>query len=96
MGVHEENKSEERIPLKVWKMLTPKDRLAMKSGEEMKISLVRDGGAKENKSGGGKFSSQHKKTYNKFQRFNQTEGKKNDPYFMKVSMNLSWGAVTPL
>ena len=34
-------------------MLTPKDRLAMKSGEEMKISLVRDGGAKENKSGGG-------------------------------------------
>ena len=64
-------------------MLTPKARLAMKSGEEIEIGLVRDGSAKENKREGGKLSSQHKNTRNKFLRFTQTEGKKNDPYFMK-------------
>ena len=53
LGGHEEKRSEGRIPLKVWKILTPEARIAMKSGEEVKIGLVRDGSAKENKRGGG-------------------------------------------
>ena len=32
MGDHKENKPEKRIPLNVWRMLTPKARLVMKSG----------------------------------------------------------------
>ena len=88
---HEENKSEERISHKVWKMLTPKAWLEMKLGEEVKIGLVRDGSAKENKRGGGKLSSQHKKTRNKFLQFTQTEGKKNDPAYMKGLNELIMG-----
>ena len=49
----------------------------------MKIGLVRDSSVKENKCGGGKLSSQHKKIRNKLLKFTQTDGKKNDPYFMK-------------
>ena len=83
MGGHEENKYDERIPLKVWNMLTPEVRLAMKSGEEVKLGIVRDGGAKENKRVGGELSLQHKKIRNKFLRFTQTDGRKTDPVFMK-------------
>ena len=36
LGDHEEaNKSEDRIPLKVWKMMTPEARISMRSGEEV-------------------------------------------------------------
>ena len=83
MGGHKENNSDERITLKVRKMLTPKDRLAMKSGEEVKIGIVRDGGAKENKRGGGKLSLKHKNIRNTFLCFNQTDGRKTEPAFIK-------------
>ena len=34
LGDHEDaKKSEDRIPLKVWKMMTPESRIAMRSGE---------------------------------------------------------------
>ena len=56
-GGHEgEKKSEERIPLKVWKMLTPEARISIWSGEEVNIGLVRDGVVKEIKRGGGNIS----------------------------------------
>ena len=54
LGGHEDKKnSEECIPLKVCKILTPKARIAMKSGEEVKIGIFKDGSAKETKHGGG-------------------------------------------
>ena len=40
-GHEDEKKSEEHIPLKVWKMLTPESRIAMRSGEEVNIGLVK-------------------------------------------------------
>ena len=91
MGGHEENNTDERISLKVWKMLTPKARLDNKSGEEVKIGLVRDGFAKENKCRGGKLSSQHKKIRNKFLCFTQTDGRETDPDFMKYLDELIQG-----
>ena len=42
----EDSRLEERTPLKVWKMLTPEDRLAINNGGEAKIGIVKDGGAK--------------------------------------------------
>ena len=56
MGGQEEIRSEERIPFKVWKMLTPKASLAIKNGGEAKIGIVKEGGAKENKRGRGELS----------------------------------------
>ena len=57
LGGHEdEKKSEEYIPLKVWKIITPESRIAMKSSEEVKIGLVKDVSAKDNKHGGGQMS----------------------------------------
>ena len=63
----------------------------MKSCEEVKIGLVRDGSAKESKREGGKLYSQHKKTHNKFLRFTKTEGKKNDPAYIKGLNKLIMG-----
>ena len=84
LGGHEdEKKSEERIPLKVNKILTPEARIAMRSGEEFKIGLVKDSGAKKVKCGGGEMSSHHKKACGKFLRLTQWEGNKNDASFMK-------------
>ena len=62
LGGHgEDNKSEDRITLKIWNMLTIKTRIAMRSGEEVKIGLVKDSGMKEVKRGGGNMSSHHNK-----------------------------------
>ena len=53
LGGHDnEKKLEERIPLKFWKMLTPEAMITMRSGEEVKIGLVKDSGVKEVKRGG--------------------------------------------
>ena len=41
--------------LRFGKMLTPEAKLDIKSGEEAKIGIVRDGSSKENKHGGGNF-----------------------------------------
>ena len=79
LGDHNEKKTEEeRTPLKVWKMMTPKARIAMRSGEEVNIGLVKDIGAKEVKRGGEKISQQHKKARGKFLQLTQSEGNKND------------------
>ena len=84
MGDHKDkNKSEERIPLKVWKILTPESRIAMHSDEEVKIVLVKDSTAKMGKHGGEKMSHHHKKNRAKFLRLTQSEEKKNDAAYMK-------------
>ena len=56
MGGQEESRSEERIPFKVWKMLTPESSLAINNVGEAKIGIVKEGGAKENTRGGRKLS----------------------------------------
>ena len=45
--------------------MTPEARIGMRSGEEVKIILVKDSGAKEVKRGGGKMSQQHKNSRGK-------------------------------
>ena len=75
-GNKDEKKSEESIPLKVWKILTPETKIAMRSGEEVKIGLVKDSGANEVKHG-------DKKSCCKFLRLNQSKGKKNEASLMK-------------
>ena len=37
----DKNMSEERIPLKFWKMMTPESRIAMRSIEEVNVGLVK-------------------------------------------------------
>ena len=77
LGENEEKKmQEECIPLKVWKIMTPEARIAMRSGEEVSIGLVKDSGANEVKREGGKMSQQHKKSCGKFLRLTQSEGEK--------------------
>ena len=63
MGGHEGNKSEEYIPFKFWKMLTPESRLAMNLGEDIKIGLVRGGSAKEKNVEGGGFLAEQEDPY---------------------------------
>ena len=45
--------SEDRVPLKVWKMMTPEANIAMRSGEEVRVGLVKYISAKTGKPGGG-------------------------------------------
>ena len=73
----EEKKSEELTLLKVWKILTPEARIAMRYGEEVKIGIVKDGGTKEIKHRGGKMYPHQKKDRTKFLRLTQSERKKN-------------------
>ena len=49
-------------------MLTPEARLSIKKGGEAKLGIMKDGGAKEHKRGGGKLSSGQKKLRNKLLR----------------------------
>ena len=82
-GREDEKSSEERIPLKVWSILTTKSGIAMKSGEEVKIGLVKDGSAKETKHVGGGIFSHQKKARTKFLQLDQSKGKKNYASYMK-------------
>ena len=66
---------EERIPLKIWNMMTPKSRIAMHYYEEVNIGLVKDVGTNEVKHVGGKISQQHKKDCGKFLLLTQAEEK---------------------
>ena len=80
LGNNEDKKTqEERSPLKVWKMMTPEARIAMRSGEEVDIVLVRDSGTEEVKRGLGKMSKQHKKVRDKLLQMTHSEGKKMTP-----------------
>ena len=84
LGEREDGKkSDGRIRLKVWKMMTHEARIAMRSGEEVKIGIVKDSAAKTGKPVGGKMSQDHKKSRAKFLRLSQSEGKKNEAAFMK-------------
>ena len=81
---HEDaKKSEDRIPLKVWNLMTPEARIAMRSGEEVKIRLVKNSAAKTVKHGRGKIYQHQKKNRAKFLQLTQAEGKKNDALYMK-------------
>ena len=64
-------KSEERIPLKVWKMMTPDARITMHSVKEVEIGIVKNSAAKTVKHGGGKMPQQHKKAREKFPQLTQ-------------------------
>ena len=76
-------KSEDRVPLKVWKMMIPGARISKRSSEEVNIGLVKDSSTNMDKPGGGKMSQQNKKSRAKFLQPTQAEGKKNDATYMK-------------
>ena len=84
LGDHEDKKiQEERITLKVWKMMTPEARTAMRSDEEVKIGLAKNSGEKDVKYRGGKMYQHNKKACGKLPRLNHSEKKKNDASYMK-------------
>ena len=64
----EEKKSEGRITFKVWKMLTPEANTNLRSGEDVKIGIVKDDAMNTGGTGGGKVLQQHKKSRSKFLR----------------------------
>ena len=67
LGDHEgANNSEVRIPLKVWNMMAPESRIAMRSGEEVNIGLVKDSDKNTVKHGRGCMSQQNKNNRAKF------------------------------
>ena len=73
LGDHKYKKTqEELIPIKVWKTMTPEARIAMSSGEEVNIGLVKDRTAKMVKHRGGNMPQQQNKARAKFPRINQT------------------------
>ena len=79
----EAKKSKYCIPLKVWKMMNPKYRTAMRSVEEVKIGIVKDNTVNMGRPAGWKISQQHKKIRAKFLQITQTEVNKNYTSFMK-------------
>ena len=96
LGRHEdEKKSEELTPLRVWKILTPEARIAMRYGEEVKIGILKDGGTKEIKHGGWKMYPHQKKDRTKFLRLNQSKGRKNDASYMKSLYDFITGCGGP-
>ena len=74
-GGQEANGSKERVPLKVWKMLSPDAQDLIISGGEGKIGLVKEAGVKANRHGGGKFSKTNKILRTKFLRLCMEDGK---------------------
>ena len=66
LGDHKEKKTQEEcIPLKVWKVITPESRIAMRSVEEVTIGLVKDSTAKIVKHVGEKMSQQNNNSRSK-------------------------------
>ena len=57
-------------------MMTPESRIAVRSGEEVNVGLVKDISAKMGKYGGGKMSQHHKNNPAKFLQLSQAEGRK--------------------
>ena len=53
MGGQEESRLSERVPLKVWRMLTSEARTIIREGGEGKIGIVKEYGVKKNRDGGG-------------------------------------------
>ena len=80
LGDQKDNKTqEERITPKVMKMMPPEARISIRSGEEVKIILVKDICEKEVKYGGVKMSQQHKRACGKLLLLTHSEEKKMTP-----------------
>ena len=77
MGFQEDNRSSERVPLKVWSMLTPEAQSHIRDGGEVKIGIVKEVGVKDNRRGGGKFSKYNKNLRNKLLRLFLEDVKQN-------------------
>ena len=60
MGGQEANRSQERVPLRVWRMLSTEAQALIKDGGEGKIGIIKEGGVKEKRHGGGKLSKPNK------------------------------------
>ena len=82
LGGQEENRLSERVTLKVWRMLTPEACAIIRDGGEGNIEIVKEGGVKENRHGGGKLSSQNKRLRTKLLRPTMIDGKQ-DPSVTK-------------
>ena len=81
-GVQEdENRSEDCVPFKVWKMLTFNSHAVLHQGDNIKIGLVKDNAVKTSKTGRGGMSAHHKKIWGKFLHISHLEDwKKNLSY----------------
>ena len=55
LGGQEANRSQERVPLKVWRILSPGAQALIKDGGERNIGIVKEGGVKEKRHGGGEL-----------------------------------------
>ena len=60
LGGQEANRSQDRIPSKVWRMISPEAQALIKDSGEGKIGIVKEGGVKEKRHGGGKLSKPNK------------------------------------
>ena len=67
--------SEELVPYKVWKMLSPDAQALVKSGKEGKIGLVTEIRVKASGKGGGKLSKTNKSRSNRLLRLCTVAGK---------------------
>ena len=77
LGGQEENCSSERVPLKFWRMLSPEARALIKDGGEGNIGIVKEGGVKDKRHGGGGLSKTNKSLRNKLLRLCMEDGKQN-------------------
>ena len=77
MGGQEANRSQERVPLKVWRILSPEAQALIKDGGERNIGIVKEGGVKEKRHGGGELSKTNKSLRTKFLRLCMEDGKQN-------------------
>ena len=76
-GGQEANGLKERVPLKVWRMLSHDAQELIRSGREGKIGIVKEGGVKAKRHGGGKVSKTNKSLRTKLLRLCMEDGKEN-------------------
>ena len=85
LGEHEDmKKSEDRVTLKVWKMMTTAARISMQSSEGVNIGLLKYSYENTGKTGGMNISQQHMNNCDKFLQLTQSEGEKNEAAYMKI------------
>ena len=85
LGEHEDmKKSEDRVTLKVWKMMTTAARISMQSSEGINIGLVKYSSENTGKPGGMNIYQQHMNNCDKFLQLTQSEGEKNEAAYMKI------------
>ena len=64
--------------------MTPEAKIAMHSGEEVEIWIVKDSAANTGKPGGMNIYQQHMNNCDKFLQLTQSEGEKNEAAYMKI------------